>query len=146
MNMAMTMSARLLRVGEVAARAGVNPRTVRYYEALGLLPPPVRAPNGYRRYTPETVELLSFVKQAQALGFTLEEIKEVMAVRRRGEVPCPHVRGLLKRKAEELDRKLEDLLVLRRRIRKSLARWGREPGGSGAVCHHIEATRQRGRG
>jgi DNA-binding transcriptional MerR regulator len=142
----MTMSARLLRIGEVATRAGVNPRTVRYYETVGLLPPPVRAPNGYRRYTPETVDLLSFVRQAQGFGFTLEEIKEVMVVRRRGEAPCAHVRSLLHRKVAELDRKIEDLIALRRRIRRSLAVWGRKSRRSGAVCPNIEATRQRGRG
>jgi DNA-binding transcriptional MerR regulator len=151
------MSSKSLRIGEVAARAGVNPKTIRYYEALGLLPCPLRETNGYRRYDSETVELLSFVRQAQGLGFTLEEIKEILAIRRRGEVPCTHVRSLLQRKAAELDRKLEDLIALRRRIRRSLAAWGRRTGRSGAVCPHIEAqppapgltiqggTRQKGR-
>lgn len=151
------MPADALRIGEVAARAGVSPKTIRYYEAVGLLPPPQREANRYRRYAPGTVELLSFVRQAQGLGFTLEEIKEIMAIRQRGEVPCTHVRSLLQRKAAELDRKLEDLIALRRRIRRSLAAWGRRTGRSGAVCPHIEAqphapgltiqggTRQKGR-
>lgn len=151
------MNSKSLHIGEVAVRAGVNPKTIRYYEALGLLPPPLREANGYRQYLSATVELLSFVRQAQGLGFTLEEIKEIMAIRRRGEVPCAHIRSLLHRKVAELDRKLEDLIALRRRIRRSLAAWGRRTGRSGAVCPHIEAqppapgltiqggTRQKGR-
>jgi DNA-binding transcriptional MerR regulator len=129
-----------LFIGEVAARAGVNPKTIRYYEALGLLPLPVREANGYRRYSPEAVRLISFVKQAQGLGFTLEEIKEILTIRRRGEVPCVHVRSLLQAKAAELDRKLEDLMALRRRIRQSLAAWGRQRAKGAAVCPHIEAA------
>jgi DNA-binding transcriptional MerR regulator len=135
----MGMRTKPLRIGEVAAQAGVNPKTIRYYEALGLLPAPLREANRYRRYDSETVEFLSFVRQAQGLGFTLEEIKEIMAIRRRGEVPCAHIRSLLHRKVAELDRKLEDLIALRRRIRRSLAAWGRRTGRSGAVCPHIEA-------
>lgn len=134
------MSSQPLWIGEVAARAGVNPKTIRYYEALGLLPSPAREANGYRRYSAEAVELLSFVKLAQGLGFTLDEIREIMTIRRLGEVPCTHVRSLLQRKAEELDRKLEDLMALRHRIRRSLAAWGRRPVKKAAVCPHIEAV------
>lgn len=133
------MGAPGFRIGEVAARAGLNPKTLRYYEALGLLPSPSREPNGYRRYSPETADILSFIRQAQGLGFTLEEIKEIVAIRRRGEVPCSHVRSLLRQKAVELDRKLADLVALRRRIRRSLARWGRRPRLKVRVCPHIEA-------
>ena len=133
------VSSRLLRIGEVAARVGLNPKTLRFYESLGLLPPPSREANGYRRYPAETVELLSFVKQAQGLGFTLPEIKEIVAIRRRGEVPCVHVRSLLRAKAAELDRKLADLVALRRRIRRSLAEWGTGARTKATVCPHIEA-------
>lgn len=132
-----------LRIGEVAARAGLNPKTLRYYEALGVLPSPSREPNGYRRYSQETVDLLTFIRQAQGLGFTLDEIKEILAIRRRGAVPCTHVRSLLRQKAADLDRKLADLVVLRRRIRRSLARWGRWPRRKARVCPHIEAQGKR---
>ena len=128
-----------LRIGEVAARAGLNPKTLRYYEALGVLQSPSREANGYRRFPPETLELLAFIRQAQGLGFTLEEIREVLAIRRRGEVPCTHVRALLRQKAVELDRKLADLVALRRRIRRSLAAWRRSARRKATVCPHIEA-------
>lgn len=137
------MSSKPLLIGQVAAQAGVNPKTIRYYEALGLLPPPAREANGYRRYSPETVALLAFVKQAQGLGFTLDEIKEIVAIRRRGQVPCTHVRSLLQRKSAELDRKLADLVALRKRIRQSLALWERGSRRRALVCPHIEARSGR---
>ncbi len=127
-----------LRIGQVAARAGLNPKTLRYYETVGLLPAPVREANSYRRYPAEVLSLLAFIRQAQGLGFTLEEIREVLAIRRRGEVPCSHVRSLLRQKVEELDRRLADLVALRRRIRRSLTEWGRRRMKA-AVCPHIEA-------
>jgi DNA-binding transcriptional MerR regulator len=127
-----------LKISDVAARAGVSAKAIRFYEAEGILPRLARGANGYRLYGPEAVDMLQFLKQAQGLGFTLPEIKEVVTIRRRGEVPCVHVRSLLQAKATELDPKLADLVVLRRRIRRSLAAWGRRPERSAAVCPHIE--------
>ncbi|MFQ5829183.1 MAG: MerR family DNA-binding protein, partial [Candidatus Methylomirabilia bacterium] len=86
-----------------------------------------------------------FVKQAQGLGLTLAEIKEIIAIRRGGRPPCRHVYGLLKEKSRELDRKLRDLQILRRRIRQSLASWGGRPTVGAAVCPHIEVQRSTGR-
>jgi DNA-binding transcriptional MerR regulator len=134
-----SMAAPSLRIGELALRAGLNPRTLRYYEAVGLLTAPFREANSYRRYPAETLDLLAFIKQAQGLGFTLDEIREILTIRRRGEVPCSHVRSLLQAKVAELDRKLADLLALRARIRRSLAAWGRRPRLKATVCPHIEA-------
>lgn len=128
-----------LKIGELAKAAGVGPKAIRFYEAAGVLPEPARGPNGYRLYAPDAVELLRFVKQAQGLGLTLAEIKEVIAIRQGGRPPCRHAYRLLQEKAAELDRKLRDLVRLRRRIRQSLAAWGRRPVKRAAVCPHIEA-------
>ena len=128
-----------LRIGQVTARVGLNPKTLRFYEAVGLVPAPFRAGNGYRLYPPETVDLLKFIKAAQGLGLTLAEIKELVTIRHAGRAPCIHARDLLEAKAKELDRKLADLVALRRRIRQSLAAWGRIPSRKAAVCPHIEA-------
>jgi DNA-binding transcriptional MerR regulator len=130
-----------ITIGKVARRAGVGTKAIRFYEARGVLPPPARGPNGYRRYGAEAVDVLRFVKQAQGLGLTLEEIREIVAIRRGGRPPCAHVHGLLTRKAAELDRKLQDLLSLRKRIRASLAAWRRTPRGRGVLCPHIERVR-----
>jgi DNA-binding transcriptional MerR regulator len=141
------MGSKSLRIGEVAARVGLNPKTLRFYEASGLLPAPSRGENGYRLYPPETVDLLRFIKAAQGLRLTLGEIKEIITIRRAGRPPCIHVRDLLQVKARELDRKLRDLTALRRRIRQSLSTWGRPSGEKAAVCPHIEvpvsASRRR---
>jgi len=143
------MESSALKIGELARRAAVSPKTIRFYEAARVLPPPARGPNGYRLYAPDAVDLLRFIKQAQGLGLTLGEIKEIVAIRRGGHPPCGHVSQLLRDKAAELDRKLEDLVMLRRRIRQSLAAWGRRPLKNAVVCPHIEgsagASRRRSR-
>ena len=133
-----------LTIGTIAARAGVRTKVIRFYEGAGIIAPPPRGANGYRLYSPEAVSLLRFIKQAQGLGLTLGEIKEIVAVRQGGRPPCRHVYWLLQEKAAELDRKLEDLLLLRRKICQSLAAWGKRGPGSAAVCPHIEAPAATG--
>lgn len=133
------MPDRGLMIGDLARRTGVDARTIRFYEAAGVLPPPARGRNGYRRYAGDAVDMLRFIKQAQGLGLTLAEIRDIVAIRQGGRPPCSHVYQLLREKAAELDRKLKDLLMLRRRIHQSLAAWGRDPVGRAAVCPHIEA-------
>lgn len=127
-----------LRIGELAGRAGVSAKAIRFYEGAGVLPPPARGPNGYRLYSADAVDMLRFVKQAQGLGLTLAEVKDIVAIRQGGRPPCRHVYRLLQEKARELDRKLNDLVMLRRRIRASLAAWGRRRARGAAVCPHIE--------
>lgn len=133
-----------LKIGELARRAGVTAKAIRFYERTRVLPPPKRAANRYRLYDDDAGGMLSFVKQATGLGLTLGEIKEIIAIRRGGRPPCAHVHRLLRDKADELDRKLKDLLDLRRRIRRSLMAWRPRPGVAAAVCPHIEAPAGRG--
>jgi len=133
----------LLRIGELAAETGVTTKTIRFYEAAGVLPAPVRSGNGYRLYQREAAALLRFIKQARGLDLTLAEIKELVAMRRRGEVPCPHVYQLLREKAEDLERRLKAVTALRRELRRSARR--APPGLKGsAVCPHIEARTSGG--
>ena len=127
-----------LKISELANRTGVSAKAIRFYEAAGVLPQPARGPNGYRLYAGDAMDILRFIKQAQGLGLTLAEIKEIVAIRQGGRPPCVHVYHLLKEKAAELDRKLSDLVLLRRRIRRSLTMWGRRPVRRAAVCPHIE--------
>src|SRR5881396_4445672 len=133
-----------LKIGELARRAGVTAKAIRFYERKRVLPPAKRAANRYRLYDDDAVGMLSFVKQATGLGLTLAEIKEIIAIRRGGRPPCPHVHRLLRDKAVELDRKLKDLLGLRRRIRQSLTAW-KHRSVAAAVCPHIEAPAGRWR-
>jgi DNA-binding transcriptional MerR regulator len=128
-----------LLIGDVAARSGVSRKALRLYEAAGILPPPRRTASGYRTYGPEALAVLAFVVRARRLGFRLEEIGEVVAVRRSGRCPCPHVLELVRRKIRELDRTLADLTDVRRGLRDLLrasSRSGRQ--GEAAICRHIE--------
>src|SRR6476619_6676074 len=108
-----------MRVGEVAERAGVNVETLRYYERRGLLPEPDRGPSGHRRYDEETVRFLRAVKEAQAVGFTLGEIEELLAVtgRRPGRAST-ELRVRMAAKIDEIDARMTAL----RRMRVELAR------------------------
>ncbi len=133
-----------LKIGEVARRADVTAKAIRFYERVGVLPPPARGENGYRLYGKGAVEMLAFVKRATGLGLTLAEIKDIITIRQGGRPPCRHVHRLLTEKAVELDRKLRDLLEVRRRVRQSLAAWKRAPSRRAAVCPHIEGRTHPG--
>jgi DNA-binding transcriptional MerR regulator len=107
-----------VRVGEVAARAGVNVETLRYYERRGLLPKPDRAPSGHRRYDEETVRFLRTIKEAQAVGFTLAEIAEYFQAASRSGTPSGTLRVRMAAKIDEIDSRIAGL----RRMREELAR------------------------
>ena len=122
-----------LKIGELAYLAGVNAKAIRFYEGKRVLPPAKEAANRYRLYDDDAVGMLYFVKQATSLGLTLAEIKEIIALRSGWRPPCAHVYRLLRDKAAELDRKLADLLELRRRIRQSLRAWKQRPEAAAGV-------------
>src|SRR6478735_520903 len=107
-----------MRVGEAAARAGVNVETLRYYERRGLLPEPDREPSGHRRYDEESVRFLRAIKEAQALGFTLSEIADVLKAMRRSGTPSEALRVRMAAKIDEIDSRIAGL----RRMRDDLAR------------------------
>src|SRR5262249_1627616 len=106
-----------MRVGEVAARAGVNVETLRYYERRGLLPEPARTPNGHRRYDDETLRFIRAIKEAQAAGLTLAEIEEYLRVVRRERMPAPDaLRVRLAAKIDEIDGRIARLHVMRAEV------------------------------
>ena len=98
-----------MRIGEIARQSGVSTQTIRYYEDIGVMPRPPRAENGYRDYGPDAVDRLTFVRDAQDSGLTLEEISSVLELRGRGETTCEHVIEFLERHLEEVDRRIESL-------------------------------------
>ncbi|MFI7603265.1 MerR family transcriptional regulator [Actinoplanes sp. NPDC049681] len=101
-----------LRTGEVAEQAGVNVQTLRYYERRGLLAEPVRSIGGHRMYPPDTVALLRVIKAAQRLGFTLDEVAELLDAGRRRH-PAPGLRERAVDKIAEIDRRMADLAAMR---------------------------------
>jgi DNA-binding transcriptional MerR regulator len=131
-----------MRIGELAERSGVEPTTIRYYEQIGLMPPPSRRESGYRDYGEEAAVRLGFIRAAQSVGLTLGEIREVLAFRDRGEIPCAHVAGLIEKKAAELSQRISAL----ERMRQDLARLAKRaravppgPEREAAFCHIIES-------
>jgi redox-sensitive transcriptional activator SoxR len=141
-----------VRVGDVAARAGVNVETLRYYERRGLLPAPAREPSGHRRYGEETVRLLRAIKEAQAVGFTLAEIDEYLRAARRSRSPSEELRVRMAAKIDEIDRRVVGLRRMREELARVvgcacqsldhctcgagyLARQGREPARRPALLH-----------
>jgi DNA-binding transcriptional MerR regulator len=114
-----------LRAGEVAARAGVNVETLRYYERRGLLAVPDRSPGGHRLYDEDTVTLLRVVKAAQRLGFTLDEVADLIEVRqhrhqrrRRADPASLQVRA--RDKLAEVESRIADLVTIRDNLRAAL--------------------------
>lgn len=102
-----------LTIGEVAARAGVNTQTLRYYERRGILPRPGRSAAGYREFSLDTVRLIRFIKRAQDLGFTLEEIEELIALRDNSSRKRDEARALATKKMRAIDEKLARLQAMR---------------------------------
>lgn len=105
-----------LKIGEVAARAGVNVQTIRYYERRGLLPPVRRSRSGYRHYDGEAVRRLCFIKRAQELGFSLAEIRELLALRVRHADACESVQRKAQAKLELVVGKIRELERMRRTL------------------------------
>ena len=108
-----TTAARGLRVAELAHAAGVAPDTVRYYERVGLLPPPNRTSTGYRDYGEESIDRLRFIRGAQRLGLRLADIRHLLAVRDTGHCPCEPAEHLLRRRLTEVDDEIARLTALR---------------------------------
>ncbi|MDA8399406.1 MAG: heavy metal-responsive transcriptional regulator [Actinomycetota bacterium] len=138
-----------MRIGELADAAGVNPKTIRFYEQTGLLPEPRRTPSGYREYDDADEERLLFIKTAQRLGLTLADIREILAFRDRGERPCDYVLGVLDRQVADLDRRIDELVNLRSDMMALKAQADRLSRDDTCYCgvieHGIVAPRSRQR-
>jgi DNA-binding transcriptional MerR regulator len=104
----------------VAQRAGVNIQTLRYYERRGLIAKPRRSPGGHRTYPVDTVALLGVIKAAQRLGFTLDEVAELLDTSRRRH-PTPDLQERALRKLAEVEQKLHDLKAIRDTLRQVVA-------------------------
>ncbi|MDA8262843.1 MAG: heavy metal-responsive transcriptional regulator [Actinomycetota bacterium] len=109
-----------MRIGELAASSGLAPKTIRFYEEIGLLPPAEREHNGYRAYDESAIQRLLFVRHAQAAGLTLREIAQVLAIRSEGLAPCVHVRGVLQRHLSQVDSRLAELQATRAELEEAI--------------------------
>lgn len=96
-------------IGQTAKRAGVNIETIRFYEREGLIPEPPRNPSGYRQYSPDFVKRILFIKRAQALGFSLKEIAELLALRVEPDTACDDVRRRAEARLTNIEEKIQAL-------------------------------------
>ena len=127
-----------LRIGALADQLGLNPKTIRYYEHIGLLPPPARTPAGYRRYGQVDQDRLHFIVQAKAIGLTLQEIGEILTLRDDGQRPCGHVVELLDQKLAAVARQLRALRDVQQDLRALREEAVTAPRSSAHVCAIIE--------
>lgn len=120
-----------LHIGEVAQRTGLGIHAIRFYERRGLLRQPPRSEGGFRLFDESSVRDLKFISQAQALGFSLAEIRELLVLRRGDAEACSHVRDLLRAKIAVVRGKLRELTELKARLESDLRKCGRELASQG---------------
>jgi DNA-binding transcriptional MerR regulator len=140
-----------LSSGELAALAGVSRDTLRHYERRGLLPAAQRAQNGYRRYPPEALTRVRLIRAALGIGFTVDEMREIISTRDRGLAPCHRVHALAVEKARDLELRIAELSGLHRALESAIRSWTRKlrstPSGKRAgllemfMANHPESTR-----
>ncbi|MGH9902533.1 MAG: heavy metal-responsive transcriptional regulator [Pyrinomonadaceae bacterium] len=129
-----------LKIGDVSKETGVGVEALRFYERRGLLGRPARTEGGYRLYDESVVEQISFIKRAQAVGFSLDEIAGIIAERAGGRTPCREVREMARRKLTELDERLKELRRHRRELARTLRDWDGRGEDEGHVCGLIEKS------
>jgi DNA-binding transcriptional MerR regulator len=129
------------RIGELARAHGLDPRTIRYYERIGVLPAPRRMPNGYRVYGPADAERLRFIRGARAMGLTLREIRDIFFLRQQGTRPCAHVLTLIDQKLQTVEHQLNLLRKLHRDLLNLRKAAQAQRGRDGHVCGIIEGYR-----
>ena len=116
---------RRLLVGQIARLAGVKPDTLRFYERAGLIPKTARTAGGYRAYGPDAVERLHFIRKAQALGFSLDQVKRILRLRQSGSLPCDYVIELAEQQLKETDLELGRLKQFRAALGRYVRHWKR---------------------
>lgn len=102
-----------MKIGELAERAGVTAKTVRYYESIGLVPEPERTASNYRDYGEDAADRLRFIRDSQAAGLTLDEIASILEMKDAGQSTCHHTRELVERHVAEIDLQIAALTANR---------------------------------
>jgi DNA-binding transcriptional MerR regulator len=133
-----------LLTGQVAKASGVNIQTVRFYEREGLLAAPRRSASGYRQYPDDAVRVVTFVKRAQELGFTLREARQLLRLRSLGPKRAAAAQSVAEAKIRDVDEKLRDLMAMRAAL-ATLLDSCRHSGGP-LACPILEALEKAPRG
>ena len=129
-----------MKIGELASATATKVETVRYYEKIGLLPPPARTSGNYRAYGSEHLARLSFIRRARDLGFTLEAVRELLTLCDDKDQSCEAVDGIARAHLNEIDRKVADLTALRNELDRVI---GSCRHGTVADCKIIETLGPR---
>ncbi|MEH2170179.1 MAG: heavy metal-responsive transcriptional regulator [Nostoc sp.] len=119
----LTQDKKLLLIGQVTDLTGIPIRTIRYYESLGLINSLRRTEGGFRQFSLDVLTRLAFIKRAQNLGLSLEEIGNILQVYDQGQTPCGEIKEKLEEKVLQIDRQIDQLLTLRSEIKGLLSGW-----------------------
>lgn len=122
-----------MKAGELARSVGINVQTLHYYERIGLLPRPQRSATNYRIYSDDALRRVQFIKKAQAVGFTLAEIKRIIGLKTHGRAPCGEVIEIGEQHLREVDARLCQLRAYRKALAQSLSGW-REKNATRRNC------------
>ena len=133
-----------MRVQQLAQDTGVNADTIRHYVRIGLLKPG-KSDNGYHQFTVKDARRLHFIMQARQLGFTLDDIAQILAEAEQGESPCPTVRQLIEPRLSEARNRLAAMQQLVERMESAVAQWQHQPDCHPCgyhICHLIEGPHE----
>lgn len=134
-----------MRILELSQRTGVSVKTIRYYEQIGVLPPPRRAKNGYRQYSEQDVERLRLVAGARRLDLSLDEIREILAMRDQKKAPCRVLLNRLAQKRKEIATQITALQQMKRELDELIALGESFPTddieGKNCICHLVSEYR-----
>lgn len=129
-----------LKIGDVSKESGIGIEALRFYERSGLLGKPVRSESNYRLYDEGVLERLAFIKKAQTLGFSLDEIKRIISDARSGASPCDDVREIVRRRLSELDERMREMKRYRKELAETLEEWDQVGRAPGHICGLIETA------
>jgi len=130
-----------MKILELSQKTGISAKAIRYYEQIGILPPPLRAVNGYRQYSQPDIERLQLVAGARRLDLPLDEIREILALRDRQEAPCRALLDRLAQKADEIAERIASLQSLESELQELYALGLTFPtddvDGKNCICHLV---------
>lgn len=129
-----------MKIGEVSQESGIGIEALRFYERSGLLGTPARSNSGYRLYDEGVLERLAFIKKAQTLGFSLEEIKKIIRDAQSGASPCDEVREIVRRRLKEVEERIKEMQRYRKELANTLEEWDEVGRAPGHICGLIETT------
>ncbi|WP_414528545.1 heavy metal-responsive transcriptional regulator [Nodularia chucula] len=124
----LTQDKQLFLIGQVKSLSGIPIRTIRYYESLGLIASLSRTEGGFRQFSADVLTRLAFIKRAQSLGLSLEEIRDILEVYDAGKPPCGDIQDKLAEKLLQIDSQIAQLLTLRSKIGELLEDWNHNIG------------------